>query len=166
MTRGEIMRIIALNGAKNTRKEWVARKLESNSDCIWIHPWTDKPSPWRDYEDDEMMHIDYANLDYKIEHDNPIAITEINNYRYVWFEYQLIAGYCILIADDNVIKYLKENWTDELITVKIHSNDEIYSARSQLKDDEFDIVFNVDNDDIEELEELVGDIYHFIEGEL
>ena len=160
------MRLIALNGAKNTRKEWVASRLSDNSACIWIQPYTDRPSPHRDYEDDELIHLDESKLSAKMERDTPLAITEVNSHRYVWFENQLKAGYCIIIADDDVIAYLDNKWDGELITVRIHSNDEIYSARSLLKDDDFDIVFNVDNDDIEELEELVGDIYHFTEGDL
>lgn len=160
------MRLIALNGAKNSRKEWVAQKLSSNSDCIWIKPYTDKPRPYMDYEDDDMIHLNNPKLSYKMEREVPLAVTEVGNYRYVFFENQLKAGYCILIADDNVIEYLKMNWDGELITVRIHSNDEIYSERSLLKDDEFDIVFNVDNDEIDELEELVGDIYHYKEGQL
>ena len=160
------MRLIALNGAKNTKKEWVAQKLSDNSDCIWIQPITDKPNPNRDYEENELIHLNQSELDYKMKKNTPLAVTEVNGHRYVFFTYQLTAGYCVLIADDNVIGYLKNNWDGELVTVRVHSNDEIYSARSLLKDDEFDIIFNVDNDDIGELEELVGDIYHYMEGQV
>ena len=155
------MRLIALNGAKNTKKEWVARKLSDNSDCIWIKPYTDRPRVHVDYEEDEMIHLNYPKLSYKLERETPLAVTVVNDHRYVFFENQLNAGYCVSIADDRVIEYLKNNWDGELITVKIHSNDEESSDRFQSKDDMFDIIFNVDNDDIDELEELVGDIYHF-----
>ena len=161
-----IMRLIALNGAMNSKKEWVARKLAENSDCIWIKPYTDRPRLAVDYDDDEMIHLNYPKLSYKMQREVPLAEVEINNYRYVFFENQLKAGYCVLIADDRVIDYLKNNWDDELITVKIHSNNEEPSKRFQLKDDMFDIVFNVDNDDFDELEELVGDIYHYMEGQV
>lgn len=160
------MRLIALNGAKNTRKEWVARRLSNNSDCIWIQPFTDKPSPYREYEDDELMHLNEPILSAKMDDENILAVTELNGYKYVWFENQLRAGYCVIIADDDVIAYLQNNWEGDLMTVRIHSNDEIYSARSILKDDEFDIVFNVDTDEIDKLEELAGDIYHYKEGQL
>ena len=160
------MRLIALNGANNSRKEWVAWRLSDNSDCIWIKPYTDKPRVYVDYEEDEMIHLNYPKLTYKMQREVPLAVTEVNNHRYVFFENQLNANYCVLIADDRVIEYLKNNWDGELITVKIHAYNEESSDRFQLKDDEFDIVFNVDNDDIDELEELVGDIYHFKEGQV
>lgn len=160
------MRLIALNGAKNSRKEWVAQKLSDNSDCIWIKPFTDKPQRKVDYADDEMIHLNYPKLTYKMQREVPLAVTEVNGHRYVFFENQLNANYCVLIADDSVIEYLEDEWDGELITVKIHSNDEVSSDRFKLKDDNFDIVFNVDNDDIDELEELVGDIYHYSEGQI
>ena len=160
------MRLIALNGAKNSRKEWVARKLADNSDCIWIKPYTDRPRLAVDYDDDEMIHLNYPKLSYKLQREEPLAVSVVNDHRYVFFMHQLRAGYCVLIADDRVIEYLKNNWDDELITVKIHSNDEEESYRFRLIDDEYDIVFNVDNDDIDELEELVGDLYHYMEGQV
>jgi hypothetical protein len=83
----------------------------------------------------------------------------VKGYRYVFFENQLNAGYVVFIGDDRVVSYLQKNWTGELITVKVHSKNEEYSERFSLSDDDFDIVFNIDYDDFDELEELVGDIY-------
>ena len=157
------MRLIVLNGAKNSGKELVARRLAENSDCKYIKPFTDHP---RDNgSDDEYIRLNKPKLDNKLDSEVEFCITEVNGYRYVFFENQLNAGYVVLIGDDMVVSYLKRKWKGDLITVKVHSNNEKYSERFLLGDDDFDIVFNVDNDDIDELEELVGDIYHFRDGD-
>ena len=151
------MRLIVLNGAKNCGKEVVAHRLAENSDCRFIKPFTDHS---RDNgSDDEYIRLNRKKLDDKLNREKDFCLTEVNGYRYVFFENQLNAGYVVLIGDDRVVAYLQKNWTDELITVKVHSKDEEYSDRFLLGDDEFDIVFNVDYDDFDELEELVGDIY-------
>lgn len=155
------MRLIALNGAKHCKLDLVASELAKNSDCVWIRPYTDSK-----YQYDDYIHLNEKQLTDKISRDTPLAVTEVNGHRYVFFKYQLVGGYCVLIADDNVIAYLQKNWDGELITVRCHCKTEEYSERCLLSDDDYDIVFNVDNDTIDELEELVGDIYHYKDGEL
>lgn len=153
------MRLILINGAKNSKKEIVAMRLSKNSDCIWIKPYTDSKLLF-----DDNPHLNKEQLSRKMEREVPLCETVVNNHRYVFFENQLNAEYVVLIGDDRILDYLKNNYSGDMITVKVHSKDEEYSARNLLPDKWFDIVFNVDTDDIDELEELVGDIYHYQEG--
>ena len=155
------MRLITLSGGKHTKKDIVAIELAKNSDCIWIRPYTDITDPvnLEDYQQDLYIHLNTKQLDAKIKRETPLAECYVGKHRYVFFENQLVSGYCVLIADDDVVSYLKRNWNGELVTVKLHSKDEKYSERNLLSDDEFDIIFNVDDGDYEELSELVGDIY-------
>lgn len=148
------MILITISGAKNSGKDILAMKLAQNSDCIWIKPYTDKEYPVNieDWEQDELIHLNDKQLDNKMNHEIPLAVTEINGFRYVFFENQLRADYVVLIADDNVVSYLKREWKGELITIKCHRDGEKYSERNLLKDSEFDIVFNVDTDDYDTME--------------
>ena len=155
------LRLIIISGAKYTNKELVASRLAKNSDCIWIKPYTDRPSGHVEYEQDDYFHLDESKLSAKMERDKPLAVVELNNHRYVFFENQLHANYCILIGDDSLVSYFKNNWEGDLLTVKCHSKNEKYSQRNILGDDEFDVIFNTDDGDYDELEELVGDIYHY-----
>lgn len=154
------MRLITLSGGRHCKLDFVASELAKNSDCVWIKPYTDSKFIYDDY-----VHLNEKQLDDKIKRDDPLVVTEVNGHRYVFFKYQLTGGYCVLIADDRTVSYLKNNWDGELITVRCHCKSEVYSERCLLSDDEYDIVFDVDNDTIEELEELVGDIYHYKDGD-
>ena len=160
------LRLVIVSGAKYTNKDKVASRLAMNSDCVWVKAYTDRPSGQTDYEQDDSIHLSEKKLSAKMEREVPLATVEVNGHRYVFFENQLIAGFCVLIGDDSLVSYFKNNWTDELITIKCHSKNEKYSQRNILGDDEFDIVFNTDDGDYEELEELVADIYHYRDGEL
>lgn len=158
--------MIIISGARYTKKDIVASRLAKNSDCIWIKPYTDRPSGHVEYEQDDYIHLNESQLSDKMEREVPLAVIEVNDHRYVFFENQLRASYCVLIGDDSVVSYFKNNWDGELLTIRCHSKDEKYSERNILGDDEFDIVFDTDGGDYDELEELVGDIYHFNEGQL
>lgn len=155
------MRLVTISGAKNTKKDFVAFKLAQNSDCVWVHPYTDFEHPINieDNERDDYAHLSKEKLTRKMEREVPLAVSEVNGHRYVFFENQMTAGFCVIIADDRIVSYLKNNWGGELITIKCHSKNESYSERNLLKDDDFDIVFDVDTGDYDELEELVGDIF-------
>ena len=155
------MRLITISGAKNTPKNLVAMKLARNSDCIWVNPYTDYDIPvnLEFYEQDECIHLSEKKLTRKMEREETLVETMVNGHRYVFFMSQMRAGYCVIIADDRIVSYLKNNWDGELCTVKLHCKDEQYSERSLLSDDEFDIIFNTDTGDYDELEELVSDIY-------
>ena len=155
------MRLVVINGAKHSKKDIVAMKLAKNSDCVWIKPYTDSKFLFDDYP-----HLNEEQLTRKMEREVPLCESVVNGHRYVFFENQLNAEYVVMIGDDRIITYLKNNWDGDLLTVKVHSKDEEYSARNLLPDKDFDIVFNVDMDDIDELEELIGDIYHYTEGQV
>ena len=162
------MRLITLSGGKHCRLDQVASGLSMNSDCVWIKPYTDKEYPpnTEEYQLDDYIHLNENQLSDKMIREVPLAETSINGHRYVFFENQLTSGYVVLIADDRVVSYLRNNWNGELITVRCHCKTEEYSERCLMSDDEYDIVFNVDTGTIEELEELVGDIYHYKEEDL
>lgn len=155
------MRLITVSGGKNCQLSRVASRLATNSDCVWIKPYTDfeYPANTEDYQKDDLIHLNQAKLSDKMEREVPLAVTEVNGHRYVFFENQLVSGYCVLIADDRVVTYLKNNWDGELVTIRCHCKSEEYSERCLLSEDEYDIIFDVDTGDFDELEELVGDIY-------
>ena len=147
------MKLIVISGAKYCKKDTLAMKLSQNSDCIWIKPYSDRPVRINsDDTEDRFIRLNGRQLDDKINKEVPLAITEINGHRYVFFENQLNADYVVLTGDDRIVQYLKGNWDGELVTVKCHSNIEQPSKISILDDDEFDIVFDVDNDDYDFLE--------------
>ena len=162
------MRLITLSGGKHCKLDQVAMGLSENSDCTWIKPFTDKEYPpnTEDFQLDDYIHLNSSQLNDKIMKEVPFAESVVNGHRYVFFENQLVSGYCVIIADDRIVSYLKKNWDGELITVRCHCKTEEYSERCLLSDDEYDIVYDVDSDCIDELEELVGDIYHYTEEDL
>ncbi len=151
------MKIIAIAGSKNCKKDLLAFRLATNSDCIWVKPYTDweEPVNLENFEQDELIHLNEKKLSDKMEREIPLMVTEVNGHRYVFFENQFRAGYCVITADDRIIQYLQNNWKGDLVTVKCHSNSEEYSERNLLSDDDFDIVFNYDEDD-----------YDFFEAEI
>ena len=151
------MILIAICGAKNSGKESLAMKLSRNSDCIWIKPYTDKEYPVNieDWEQDDMIHLNEKQLDNKMNHEIPLAVTEIKGYRYVFFENQLRADFVVLIADDNVVSYLKREWNGDLITIKCHSKEESYSERNLLPDSEFDLIYHKETTDYEDFESQI-----------
>lgn len=155
------MRLVTISGAKNTPKELVALELSKNSDCIWVNPYTDFDDPVNieDMYQDGYTHLSSEKLSRKMEREIPLVETEVNGHRYVFFENQMKSSFCVIIADDRIVSYLRNNWDGELVTVKLHCSKEKYSDRCLLSDDEFDIVFNTDTGDYDELSELVGDIY-------
>lgn len=162
------LKIIAINGARNSGKEIVASKLAQNSDCIWIKPYTDEENPvnLEDYEQDDYIRLNKPKLSDKMDKEVPLCVTEVKGHRWAFFETQFRAGFCVIIADDWIVKYLKKNWDGGLSTIRCHSKNESESERFSLPDDEFDIVFDVDKDEIDLLEELVCDIYDYREGDL
>jgi hypothetical protein len=143
-----------LNGAKNTKKEEIALRLSANSDCIWVNPYTDRrvAENQEEWEQDEFIHLNEKQLSDKMEREVPLAVTEVNGHRYVFFVTQFRADFCVIIGDDRLVTNLKNNWKGDLVTVRVHSDDEKYSERSMLKDSEFDIVYNIDRDDYDDLE--------------
>lgn len=140
------MKLIAISGAKNTGKSVLAEKLSLNSDCIWIKPYTDKK------RQREYIYLNDKQLNDKMQREEPLLVSEVNGNKYVFFKNQLNAEYVVLIGDDRVINYLKNEWDGDLVTIKCHSKMERPSSRSTLDDDEFDIVYDTLADDYDTLE--------------
>ena len=137
--------------------------LASNSDCRWVKPYTTKEVPvnQENWEMDEYIHLNEKQLAHKMERDNVLISVDVNGSQYVFFEYQMNSEYVVILGDDRVVSYLKENWKDKLITVRCHSNKEEYSERNLLRDSEFDIVYNYDDGDYDDFEAQIvyGDLY-------
>ena len=152
------MKIIALTGAKNSRKDVVARRLATNSDVVYVRPYTDRDVPVNaeDWELDDYTHMNEKQLSYKMERDEVLSVAHVGNHRYVFFMSQFNADFCVLILDDVGIFNLKKNWKGEIVTVKVHSDIEEPSDRCLMKDEEFDFVFNIDHDDFDDLEDRIS----------
>lgn len=151
------MKIIAISGRKYSQKDLLATMLAKNSDCVWIQPYTDGKVPiWREeWESDGYIHLNPKQLSEKMKREVPLAVTEVKGTRYVFFENQLNQEYVVLIADDTIIKQLKDKWKSNLVTIKCKSKGEELSNRCRLGDSEFDYVFNVDTDDYDFLEAMI-----------
>ena len=150
-------KLITLTGHKNSKKDWVARKLVENSDIEWITPFTDKKKDiGKDSEECGGYHfISKERMDEKLREEEWISKITVNGNRYVYFKSQLTADYIVLIVDDYGLMELFESIPrNNLYTVKVKSKDQIESDRvdSYLFDHEFDMTFDVDNGDINELE--------------
>lgn len=153
------MKLICITGAKNSKKHLLAMSLANNSDCIWIKPYTDKKFSRDNPLDDMYIPMNSQQLTHKMEREVPLVVVELEEVRYVFFENQLNADFVVLIGDDRVASYLRNEWDGELITVKCHSDSEEFSERNKMLDKEFDIVFNYDNDDVDDLILEIGGFY-------
>jgi len=155
------MKLIVLNGGKHSKKDLLASKLAKNSDCIWVKPYTDRVEPvnLEDWERDDYIHLNVKQLDHKMEREKPLAVVHLGNIRYVFFENQMNASYCVIIGDDAVCYHLKKEFGEDVVTVKVHSNTEEYSERNVMSDEEFDIVYHYDNDDYDSFEAMVESIW-------
>ena len=150
------MKLILISGARGSKKDLLASRLAGNSDCIWIKPYSNRKVPVNaDPVDDRFIKLNDKQLNRKLEKEVPIAETIINGNRYIFFENQLRADYCVIIGDDRVIFNLKNNWDGDIVTVKCHSRDEQSSPRFLLDDTEFDIVYNYDEDDYDTFEAMI-----------
>jgi hypothetical protein len=153
------MKLIVINGSKNSKKGLLAHRLSNNSDCIWIKPYCDKSVEVNsDPVDDKFIYLNEKQLESKIDNEVILAETVVNGNRYVFFENQLNADYIVLIGDDRIVSYLKSNYGGQLVTVRCHSESEEYSQRSILPDKEFDIVYNYDSDDFDNFVFEIEDI--------
>lgn len=143
-------KIIVLNGEKNTKKETIALRLANNSDVEYVVPYSTKDNPHFNY----MRREDLLG---KIKKDDPIMTTHLNGEIYVYFEEQFTADYCVVIADDFALIELLNCWNGDVITVRLVSDKSEKSERSNvyLYNHDFDIVFDVNNDDFNTLEAMI-----------
>lgn len=155
-------KIIAINGAKNSKKDYVAIKLLRyikhyiSEDVEYIKPYTEKKE-LSIAEFFGMYHrVSSEDMDIMLETGDVLTVRSINGNRWAYFKSQINANYSILILDDcGVCDLLDNKKLYDLITVRVKSENEDNSDRSGkcLYDHEFDIVFDSDNDDIEDLKE-------------
>ena len=152
-------KIITITGHKHTKKTMVAEDLAKNSDVEFIKQYTDRPKP--NYILDEEMggyhFVSKEELDYMLKNEKLLQSTTINGHRYCLFESQLTAPYNVVIVDDYGVVDIKTNWTGKMLTIRLVSDNEEQSDRvgEFLYKHEFDLVFDVDNDDFDELEALI-----------
>lgn len=150
------MKLILISGMKHSKKDLLAHRLASNSDCIWIKPFTDRKMPVNaEPSDDVFIKMNQKQLDDKMEREVPFASTVIKGSRYVFFENQLNADYVVLVCDDRMIQYIQNTWNGEYVSIRCHSDKEEYSDRWLMQDHEFDYVFHYDHDDYDTLEALI-----------
>ena len=130
-------------------------KLASNSDVVYVKPYTDAPVPinLEEYQQDEYIHLNVKQLADKMERE-PVACTcDIGDNRYVFFQNQFSNGYVVLLVDDECLKTLKDKYGSDVVSVRVKSYSEEPSNRSgNLRDDYFDVVWHYDEDDYDTLE--------------
>lgn len=149
------MKLILISGAKGSHKDLLASRLASNSDCIWIKPYSNRKVPINSDPVDTFISLNDSQLNRKLEREVAIAETVVNGNRYIFFENQLNADYVVIVGDDRIIFNLKNSWNGELVTIKCHSDREQPSSRFLLDDNEFDHVFHYGVDDYDTLEALI-----------
>ena len=149
------LKLIVISGAKNSKKDLLAHRLASNSDCIWIKPYSDRTMPINADPTDSFIRLNTRQLNDKMMREVPLAETVVKGNRYVFFENQLKGAYCVIVGDDRIVFNLKNNYESELVTIRCHSDTEKSSPRFLLGDEEFDYVFNYDHDDYDTLEALI-----------
>ena len=145
--------IISLTGAKQSGKVELGFKLAENSAVQFVKAYTDRKSNQLIWEDCYIF-VSSEKLDELLVEREVLHITNIQGNRYVFFKDQLTASYNILIVDDYGVVDLRDKYTNNLYSIKVVSKNQKPSNRVDvyLYNHEFDKVFDVDNDKVEELE--------------
>lgn len=149
------MKIVALNCAKNGKADEVAIKLASNSDAVYVRPYTDRDVPvnQEDWNQDDYIHLNSKQLSDKMERENVAVSCKVGDNHYVYFHNQFASGFVVLILDDACIKVMKDMYQEDLVSVRVKSSSEELSERSgNLRDGFFDVIFDYDTEDIDDLE--------------
>ena len=149
-------KIVAIVGHKHTKKDWLGYKLAENSDVNYIRPYVGLDLP-KGVEPEEFgdYHIVLPQvLDDMVRSEEVLYSVEIEGRDYVYFKFQMNAPYNVLITDDYGVIALQDSWDGELYTIFVTSKNQKPSKRvgEYLTPSEFDEVFDVDVDDIDELE--------------
>lgn len=153
-----MVKIISLTGHKNTKKHMIAEDLSKNESVEYVTPYCDRELPF-DVTSEMLGNEHYilpSRMDEMIENEKVISLVFINDHRYVFFGFQFKNPISVVIADDYQVLHFKDQWEGELFCVKCTSKYEEDSHRvgECLSDDEFNLVFDVENDDINQLEEI------------
>ena len=144
------MKIIAINGAKNTKKDVIALRLSNNSAVEYVRPYSSKKTAHFNWVEKDILKD-------MIDKEDVLCKTIIRGEIYVFFKFQFTEDYSVVIVDDYALVDLMSNWDDEIVTIRLKSKNAESSERfgSYLYDHEFDIVFNVDTDDYYDLEAMI-----------
>ena len=150
------MKIVAIVGHKHTKKDWIATKLSENSDVEYIRPYVgiDLPQNAEPHELSEYHVVLPQVLEDMLRTEDVLYYVEINGRIYAYFKFQMKSAYNVLITDDYGVIALKDNWDGELYSIFVKSQNQEPSKRvgEFLTPSEFDEVFDVDSDDLDELE--------------
>lgn len=152
-------KIVTLTGHKFTKKTIVASRLANNSDVEYIKPYTDREIPkWMvEYEIEDLHFVLPSVLDKMIEEEDVLTMKTINGNRYVIFKFQMVAPYNVVIVDDYGVLDIESEWDGEVYTIRLVSDNEKQSDRvgEYLFKHEFDLVFDYNKDDFDELESKI-----------
>ena len=150
------MKIVAIVGHKHTKKDYLATKLAENSDVEFIRPYVgiDLPNGIEPHEFGDYHIVLPQILEDMMRSEEVLYSVDINGRTYVYFKFQMIKAYNVLITDDYGVIALQDNWDGELYTIFVKSAKQEKSSRvgEYLTPSEFDEVFDIDVGDIDELE--------------
>ena len=149
-------KIVTLTGHKNTKKDWIARKLAEKSDIQFVTPYVgiDLPNGIEPVEFENSHIVLPAVMEDMIRDENVLYRVIINKKVYAFFEFQMTAPINVIIVDDYGVISVKDNWDGDVYTVFLQAKNQKPSDRvgEYLTPTEFDEVFDADGGDIEELE--------------
>ena len=149
-------KIITLTGHMNCGKVKLAYDLAKNSEVSYIRPFTDKPTPFGEIQEEygDFNYVSRDHLDKLIDEENLLSMTTIKGIRYCFFECQLQDGYNVLIVDDYGVVDIQNQWNGGLYTIKVWAEGQKESNRvgTFLYNTDFDEIFHYGVDDVSELE--------------
>lgn len=151
------MKLIVISGAKNSKKDLLAMSLANNPDVVWIKPYSNRKIPVNADPHDDFIALNDRQLNVKLSREVPLAETIVKGNRYIFFENQLKGEYAIIVGDDKVVYNIENNWDGDVISIRCHSRLEKSSSRFLMADEEFDYVFNWENDDLDKFVEMILD---------
>lgn len=138
-------KIIALNGDKHSKKDIVALKLAKNSSVEYVRPYSTKDNIEYNFATKDAM---LKMFDEKA----PLLFFHLDGELFAYFKEQFVADYCVVIVDDFSLISLKNAWNGDFMSVKVVNDKSEKSDRYCVYDLDYDIVFDVDVDDIHMLE--------------
>ena len=95
----------------------------------------------------------------------PLSFVRVGDFNYAYFETQLDNDYNIIIADDDEVVNIQNNYGGEVYTIWVENKKAEHSERSGNHPlSYYDYIFDMDADSLEEfIEEVVFDI-EFVRG--
>ena len=149
-------KIVTLTGQIDSKRDWVARKLEKNSDVEYVFPYVGIDLPMS--ADLTAFHEYHVVLPQELEimmrHERVLYSTTINDTMYVFFEFQMKEPFSVVVVDDDGVFQLRENWDGEIYSIYVKSKSQKDGGRSGklMKPQDFDEIFDADIGDLDELE--------------